>query len=657
MRKMTYILIIILLITLPLGCSYLKSDPIKVFVDGDINYISKVDGNMFYIYKDDQWEQLIIKGVNIGDTPTDMKEKDYVKWFNHIGEMNANSVKVNTIQTPEFYKALSEYNKNNENPIYLFQAVLIDEILLDEIQDPFKLDNIVPFKEDINKIIDIIHGNSGKYNTDVSGYLTGYILGVKWNPVVVDYTNRNREDKMEYDGQFVYTESAKPFENFLANVMDHTISYETAEYKWQHPISFVNSVTTDILVHEYEPLKEEDMVSINPNVIKLKENTAGQFASYEVYPYYPDFFNLDPQYTKFIDHRGKVNNYAGYLNDLISANENPVIISDFGLASSRGLSHVSVHGYNNGLLTENEQGRLLANMFEDIVIQGGVGGIISNWQDEWDTWSNAQDSEEQRGILSFDQLKVKVDGDISEWKKNKVEPLYTIDKKSKNKIKSLYMDHDERYLYFAIEYDDLKESSLDTLIFIDTIKKHGISANPFNKNIVVDGTDYLIHLTENGLSRILKSEDSKEEKSEFIPIDIILNEEIIHYRTGQKLPSMSYDAGILKEGNGNPDSKYYDSLTDYNLSKQNNLIELRIPWSLLGFVDPSTKKITDSLEIGGIGVTVAAYDSNLQEEYSILPDSNTIEERSYTWENWEVEIKVERLKSSYMIIKDMFSKY
>lgn len=219
------------------------------------------------------------------------------------------------------------------------------------------------------------------------------------------------------------------------------------------------------------------------------------------------------------------------------------------------------------------------------------------------------------------------------------------------------MDHDERYLYFAIEYDDLKESSLDTLIFIDTIKEHGISTNPFNKNIVVDGTDYLIHLTENGLSRILKSEDSKEEKSEFIPIDIKLNEEIIHYRTGQKLPSMSYDTGILKEGNGNPDSKYYDSLTDYNLSKQNNLIELRIPWSLLGFVDPSTKKITDSLKIGGIGVTVAAYDSNLQEEYSILPESNTIEERSYTWENWDKGIKVERLKSSYMIIKDMFSKY
>ena len=133
MRKITYILIIILLVTLPLGCSYLKTDPVKVFANEGINYTSKIEDNMFYIYKADQWEKLVIKGVNIDDTPSDMKEKEFVKWFNEIGEMNANSIKVNTVQTPEFYKALGAYNKNTEKPIYLFQSILIDGILLDEI--------------------------------------------------------------------------------------------------------------------------------------------------------------------------------------------------------------------------------------------------------------------------------------------------------------------------------------------------------------------------------------------------------------------------------------------------------------------------------------------------------------------------------------------
>lgn len=657
MRRISYILIIILLVTLPLGCSYLKSEPVKVFVDGDTNYISKVDDGVFQIYKDDEWKKIIIKGVNIGPVSSDIKEKDYIKWFHEIGEMNANSIRVNTLQSPEFYNALITYNKNTEKPIYLFQGVLIDDVLLNEIQDPFKLDNIVLFKEAIDKTIDVIHGKEEKYNSDVSHYLMGYIIGVKWDPQVVDYTNRNREDKKEFEGQFIYTEGARPFENFLANVMDHALAYEKEQYKWQHPISFTNSVTTDILTHPYEPLRDQDFASINPNVIKTKDKSAGQFASYAVYPYYPEFLNLDPKYTKYIDHRGKVNNYAGYLKDLISAHEIPVIISEFGLPSSRGLSNISVHGYNKGLLTEVEQGTLLSNLFEDIVVQGGAGGFISTWQDEWDNWSDAQNSNEQFGILSFDRLKVKVDGDLNDWNKNKVEPLYSIDKKTENRIKSLYVDHDERYLYLAIQYNDLKNTNLDTLIFLDTIKEQGKNSNPFNENVIVNGTDYLIHISSSGISRIMVSDNSNDETNAFNPIKLVLNEEIAHYKTGQKLPSMSYETGILREGNGNPDSKYYDSLTDYNISKENNLIELRIPWSLIGFNDPSTKNITENLKVGGIRINVAAYNSSSLAEYSILPNSETPEERIYTWENWDQPFKSERLKTSYSIIKDMFSKY
>ncbi len=53
--------------------------------------------------------------------------------------------------------------------------------------------------------------------------------------------------------------------------MDHTLNYEMEKYQWQHPISFVNSATTDPLIHPYEPVVEEDLVSINPNKIKLKK--------------------------------------------------------------------------------------------------------------------------------------------------------------------------------------------------------------------------------------------------------------------------------------------------------------------------------------------------------------------------------------------------
>ena len=81
-----------------------------------------------------------------------------------------------------------------------------------------------------------------------------------------------------------------------------------------HPMSFTNWVTTDLLQHPAEPDENEDLVSVNPNVIKSKEIFfPGLFASYHIYPYYPDFLNFEEKYVEYIDHRGKKNNYAGYL--------------------------------------------------------------------------------------------------------------------------------------------------------------------------------------------------------------------------------------------------------------------------------------------------------------------------------------------------------
>ena len=197
----------------------------------------------------------------------------------------------------------------------------------------------------------------------------------------------------------------------------------------------------------------------------------------------------------------------------------------------------------------------------------------------------------------------------------------------------------------------------DTLIFLDTIKDAGKSKNTFNDKVLIEGTDYIIHITENGTSRIFQADNTNEEDNAFLPIRLNLSEEIIHFRTGQTLPAMNYETGILKEGNGNPDSKFYDSLTDYNMNTQNNLIEIRIPWSLIGFTDPSNKEIYEGMKIGGIRINVAAYDPKVLEEYSTLPDSETVEERIYTWDNWDEPTKVERLKASYKIIKEMFKQY
>ncbi|MDZ7834994.1 MAG: hypothetical protein U5K84_06305 [Alkalibacterium sp.] len=111
--------------------------------------------------------------------------------------------------------------------------------------------------------------------------------------------------------------------------MEFITDYEVSSYDTMRPVSFSNWPTTDLLEHSAEPFPEEDMVSVNPNNIyesdKLK---TGYFASYHVYPYYPDFLNYSEDIWNSNDHRGRKNSYAGYLSDLIGAHRMPSLLQN-----------------------------------------------------------------------------------------------------------------------------------------------------------------------------------------------------------------------------------------------------------------------------------------------------------------------------------------
>lgn len=702
MNRKTIIIITIILILLSLFILIFKKKPnIEIFSQNGIHYSSKIEGNSFQILKDGQWKNIIVKGVNM--ETTSLKVKEYYKWLEYIGEMNANAIRLYTIQTPDFYKALKKYNEKNEEKIYIFQGALINEGPLLDTLDAFKLDNILPYKEEISNMINAVHGKAnlpkrlehdgGKYTEDVSPYVMGWILGIEWDPKLIDNMNFNRLDKGDYNGNYVYTEEAKPFEHWLADIMDYTLSYEMDKYKWQRPISFVNWPTTDILKQPYEPMDTEDLASIDPNKIKLKNIETGFFASYHVYPYYPDFLNFDPQYTKYIDHRGKANNYAGYLNDLKKHHDIPILIAEFGIPSSRGMSLVNVHGWNKGFISEEEQGNILSSLFQDIIKEEYLGGLVYAWSDKWsnENWSDAENPDEQFGLLSFDRLKIKVDGDKKDWKQNKIQPIFTSSKQEKDKISKIYMTNDEKYLYFGIEYKDY--SNLDTLIFLDTAPNQGNTTNPYNPNIKTNlGNEFIISIKDKGQSRIVvdsyydynyykygKTMNLLPEKPEYESIDngiynelkLVLSKGFTIPKTKQKIPFIDYETGVLKHGNGNPENNNYDSLADYCINKKDNFIEVRIPWSLLNFTDPSKLEIigdmhVDGLEsrknIEGIFVALATYDTNNLEAFDSFPKANNglilkSDSYLYTWETWDKPIKEKRLKKSYYILKDEFNKY
>lgn len=694
MKKILYLFICLFLIVFMVpGCSG-KNDNDNIFTSNNVSYTAKAEIDGLNIYRNGTWKEFIVKGVTIeptypGRQRFDISQAEYLDWFKQIEKMNANTIRVNEIFSPEFYDALLHHNKRNSSPLYLLQGIKPDNNMLKEIPDTFRLDNIAPFKDEMVRAVDVIHGKSniherdkfayGKYKSDISQYVLGFVIGTEWEPEMVDNVNKVRLDKGDFNGDFVYTEEGNPFEHYLAAMMDHILSYEMDTYGWQHPVSFVNYSTTDMLNQSFEPVKEEDMVSINPNVIKLKNDYTGQFASYHIYPYYPEFLNLDPKYNMYIDHRGKTNSFAGYLKDLISVHRMPVLVAEFGLPSSRGLEQVSVHGLNKGFLSEKQQGEYLSMMYEDIIYQGALGGVVNSWQDNWTKWSNAQNADENFGLLSFDRNKIKIDGNVKDWKSNKNTPLFSTDKKDDHPIKKVYIDQDERYLYFAIEYKNLKTDPMDTIILLDTIPYQGNKTNPYNSMVTKSGTDYIINIKNNGQSKLLVDsyydihyfqhskylpegdlDFSKKENEIYTPIMSVIREQLVSFKTGQKIPFMDYETGILKEGNGNPTANDFDSLADYYINRDKNLMELRVPWSLLGFKDPSKKIIQNDFHVNGldsiliindIKINISAYSPEEADSYYILP------EITYTLEDWDMPQTQERLKESYSILKDTFKNY
>lgn len=690
-------------------------------IESGMKLIGHSGEDYLQVYNNGKWDDILIKGVNMGIAKpgsfpgeTSITKAEYSRWFKQISVMNANAIRVYTIHPPAFYQALYEHNVNNEDPIYLFHGVWVNEETFIEKKNAFDPAVTNDFKAEIQRTVDLIHGQaelevraghaSGRYQFDLSPFLLGWIIGVEWDPEGVVGTNEQNPEKTSYNGTYIKTTNATPFEAWLAEMLDFTAAYEAKHYDWQHPMSFTNWVTTDLLTHPSEPSEEEDMVTVNPNVIEAKESFyAGLFASYHIYPYYPDFLNFEEKYVEYVDLRGEKNNYAGYLHDMKENHELPVLVAEFGIPASRGLSHENVYGLDQGNHSEQEQGVKVKRLFEDILEEKMAGGIVFSWQDEWfkrtwntmdydnpdrrPFWDNIQTNEQHFGLLSFDpdteQTLLKIDGDPSDWEARDEEPLQTITEK--NPIKNVYVSSDSRGLFIRIDYDESQweKGDYQTSILLDTIKDQGQSMVPEAAGLKEEEIDFLVELKGEKTSRVLidsyydtfyyhyghllkmiptQSYANKKNNGVYHPIRLTLNKELtIKKQEGAiTLPFSAYETGKLLFGNGNPTSKEYNSLADFY--RKDGIVELRLPWLMLNVKDPSQKQIIGNIwSKAGINssetiesISTAIVVTNHHKEIVQRVPENNGEWMHYTWETWGEPLYHERLKKSYYLLKETY---
>lgn len=671
--------------------------PQLMYEEGGVSYAFHTSGQHFERYNGYDFEKFYSVGVNIGSGkpntfPGEMGilREEYLRWLEEIADMNANSIRVYTVLSPDFYDAFYIYNRSHEKKLYLFQGCWLDESILAESGDAYM--TIDEVKRDLKDLVDIFHGNAkikprtghagGVYTRDISNYVAGWILGIEPDAEMVMTTNKNHPEKTSYDGTCLMCENVQPFETFWCEIGDYALSYETQNYRTQRMVSFTSWPTADVMSHPNDPMPEmEDAVSLSVEEIKSKENfKPGVFASYHIYSYYPNFMFEDLPYKYHVDENGNRNPYQAYLEDLKKHHEYPILVAEFGLPASRGVTHVNpITGYDQGHLNETEQGEKLVSMFKNIKDAGYAGALVFTWQDEWfkrtwntmdynepdrrPFWSDVQTSEQHFGLMEFvsaelDPIPV-IDGRREDWTAEDI----VFDSGSGAKV---YAKVDSSYFYIMTDIEGADYNESGNLVYFDIAPDYG--GEVYGGKGLGCAADYVLDINGKEQSRIMVHEQSdiyhylydehdpdvtkifQESEDGFGPLYLILDRKLYLPYTNTWVPVQRVETGALRFGTTDQSRDDFDSLTDFCYN--GNIFEARIPWQLLGFRDPSRKMIqnnfldTDILD----GVPINGIKIGL-----ITPEGNQ-GRADFTWNNWEYAETKDRLRQSYYIIQDYLSK-
>ncbi|MBI5608849.1 MAG: hypothetical protein HY902_08200 [Deltaproteobacteria bacterium] len=367
----------------------------------------------------EDWQPLWPIGINFGlalpgRSPGDFTatREEIGRWLKAAADMGANTIRIYTVQSPEFYRELRRYNLlHQDKPLFLLQGAWLKEPEEDPAteKNPDYLSSPIRswFQDEIDKVVDAVHGNRtiprasaahplnygrawGTFDADCSPWLMGYLVGREMEPYTIENTLAKHADaaqKSYKTGKYFRIENGTAVEAFLVEHLDRLMTLQVARYGAQHPIGFSNWPTLDPLPHYTEPkipVSTEDTYSVDLTKMQIQPAfTAGTFMSFHAYPYYPDFILYQPEYAAVSDQDGP-NSYLGYLQDLRKFYKDyAVIISETGHPSSQGSAHFAPSGLNHGGYNENEQGWANLRTLRTVAAAGLDGACLFSMVDEW----------------------------------------------------------------------------------------------------------------------------------------------------------------------------------------------------------------------------------------------------------------------------------
>lgn len=560
------------------------------------------------------WEKFYVSGINLGPgapgyfpakPPSDPMM--YKQWIDDASRTNANVLRVYTLLPPGFYRAYKHYLSGG-GKMELMQQVWIGDPPNQDLYDPTFVEQT---KAEIRYVVDAVHGHgdipphrargNGLYDNDVSADVAGWLFGRELEPSVAQQTNIINGGKTKFDGKYISVQRASATEVWFAEMLDYLASYEQDTYNWQHPVAIVNWPPMDPLTHPTEATNleevkyrirkgeqlaipkglEDDNDAASIDEAKYRANGAlyaGMFASYHVYPYYPDFLLLDPGYLAARDGEG-LNPVYGYLKELRAHIPQALVITEYGMPSSIGISHFHPYGWHHGGHSEDEQAQILVRLAKTIRETGCAGGVVFELLDEWykhnwltvdfenpidrtDLWINELDPEKRYGLVGFHTSKWKLfTGDAAAWAALPAEDtLYSSSANPRSfgdgydgarTLRSVQAAADEGYLYLRLgvtcldcpNKDRRKDAKPDFgkvayAVAISTVPgSAGLRKLPFGDLDLKEGANFLLVLGDAGVTRLLVADTYN--PYQVLPKPGVPSETEISYRRGYT-PSLQY---------------------------------------------------------------------------------------------------------------------
>jgi hypothetical protein len=691
------------------------------------------------------WQPLWIKGVNIGAAlpgkhPSEFPPDDgtYEKWLSLAADMGSNTVRVYTIHPPHFYRAVEKWNRAHPGaPLWLIHGVwteLPPGTLEERYDDPAWR---AAFRAEARRVVDVLHGNgvieprpghaAGVYTADISQWVLAYITGREWEPYSVEAHSAADRGRNAYRGRYLQVAKANGTEVWLTEECDYLLGYEVDTYNTLRPIAYTNWPTLDPLRHPTESTRNEearlrkwklpetpqefDNDAIGLDAVKMQPtsaNPAGSFASYHAYPYYPDFMVLDPGYARARSPDGP-SHYFGYLRELVEHHGTmPVVISEYGVPSSRGNAHFQPQGWDHGGHSETEQAAVNARLTRDIHASGASGALLFAIIDEWfkknwividfeqplernRLWLNPLDAEQNYGIIAMRAGKkeeaLTLDGRGEDWDTRGRHWPAAVPAAATGgplAIKDFRVTSDEAYVYFRLDVGAIDWSRGRYLVGIDTYRPDlGGRTLPYTGARCSTGLEFVLDVggPERGyllvdrpynLYRTVPLSGSRPPTAMQVynrPFVSVAHDDL----RWDSLRAETNRTRIGRDGTVFPRTVYErnkllfarqseTTLADWYADPATGVIEVRLAWGMLHVMDPSSRWVLhgtqedgrspSGVRTDGFRFVVQSYNPETPRSGGALIGCDT--PLRWSWEPWEVPAWHEEVKPLFAAMRDAF---